>query len=356
MIKIDRQYLLDSFLRIIKVPSPVGYYEQLNPVFEEMAGELGYKVTYDNKRSAFIQIEGNKHDKNVIICAHADTLGLMVRSIDADGKLKIRKLGGACLANMENASVTVHTRDGREYTGMLICISHSVHAFPNTHTIERNEDTVRILLDENVSSAAGVASLGIRAGDIVFVDPHTEYTDSGYLKSRFIDDKGGIACVFAMLKYLRDNNLKPEYNTTIAFPYYEEIGMGATHIQSYKEATGCDCPEPCEMLAVDIGLIGPDLSGEEHKVSICAKDAVSPYDYDLTTRMINYAEKTGCDYVVDTYFSYSSDANAALRAGSDYRIANVGMSVYSSHGRERTHIDGLENTARLVTAYALDIK
>ena len=355
MIKIDRQYLLDSFLQIIKVPSPVGYYEQLNPMLEKMAGKLGYKVTYDNKRSAFIHIEGKNTDKNVVVCAHADTLGLMVRSIEGDGKLKIRKLGGACLANMENATVTVHTSEGKDYTGMLICQSHSVHAFPDTHTLERNEDTVRIILDEPVQSKADVLALGINVGDIVFVDPHTEYTKTGYLKSRFIDDKGGIACVFTMLKYLSDNNLKPDCNLTVALPYYEEIGMGATHIQTYSEATGCDCPAPCEMLAVDIGLIGPDLSGDERKVSICAKDAISPYDYQFTSRLVSLAKKTGCDYVTDVYFSYSSDANAALRAGNDFRIANIGMAVYCSHGRERTHIDGLVNTTKLITAYVLNI-
>ena len=178
--KIDTNYIADMFLKLVQVPSPVGYYSELNPVLEDIAREFSLTVQYDNKKTAFMKLEGEKTDKTVAVCAHCDTLGLMVRSIDGDGMLKIRKLGGGCLANMENESVTVRTRNGRTYTGMLICRSHSVHVFPDTHTLERNEDTVRIILDENVHSKEEVEALGIQNGDIVFVDPHCEYTKTGY--------------------------------------------------------------------------------------------------------------------------------------------------------------------------------
>ena len=341
--KIDTNYIADMFLKLVQVPSPVGYYSELNPVLEDIAREFSLTVQYDNKKTAFMKLEGENTDKTVAVCAHCDTLGLMVRSIDGDGMLKIRKLGGGCLANMENESVTVRTRDGRTYTGMLICRSHSVHVFPDTHTLERNEDTVRIILDENVHSKEEVEALGIQNGDIVFVDPHCEYTKTGYLKSRFIDDKGCMASCFAAIKYLKDNNLKPKYNVLFVFPYYEEVGMGATYLLEEVE----------EFLAVDIGLIGPDCAGNEHSVSICAKDAVGPYDYEFTSKLAEYAKQEGCKYAIDTYFSYGSDANSSIKAGNNMRIANIGPAVYSTHGRERAHIEGLENTAKLLAAYLL---
>ena len=343
--QIDREYLLDSFRRVVETPSPVGYYVKLNPVLAEMAAELGYTVTYDNKSTAYITLEGEDNSKTVLVGAHADTLGLVVRGIDANGWLRVRRVGGLCMPSVEGETVTVHTRDGREYTGLMICSAHSVHVFEKCHTMERNEDTMRVLLDEPVKSKADVNALGIRNGDFISIDPRMEVTPGGYLKSRFIDDKGAIACVFAALKAMKEQGLRPKYRTLFAFPYHEEIGIGGTYIP----------PEVEEYAAVDIGLIGPDCDGHERAVSICAKDATSPYDYEMTNRLIRQAEAAECDYAVDVFYRYSTDANAALRAGNNVRQAAFGMAVYCSHGRERTHIDGLDATAKLIMAYVLDI-
>ena len=343
--QIDRDYLIESFRRVVETPSPVGYYVKLNPVLADMAAELGLEVTYDNKSTAYITMEGEDNTKTVLVGAHADTLGMLVRGIDANGWLRVRRVGGLCMPSIEGETVTVHTRDGRDYTGLMICTSHSVHVFDNGHTLERNEETMRVLLDENVKSKADVKALGIRNGDYISVAPRMEVTPNGYLKSRFIDDKGAIACVFAALKYMKEQGLKPKYRTLFAFPYHEEIGIGGTYIP----------PEVEEYAAVDIGLIGPDCDGHERAVSICAKDATSPYDYEMTNRLIRQAEAAECDYAVDVFYRYSTDANAALRAGNNIRQAAFGMAVYCSHGRERTHIDGLDATTRLLLAYILDI-
>ena len=92
--QIDREYLLDSFRRVVEVPSPVGYYVKLNPVLAEMAAELGYTVTYDNKSTAYITLDGEDNSKTVLVGAHADTLGLVVRGIDANGWLRVRRAQG----------------------------------------------------------------------------------------------------------------------------------------------------------------------------------------------------------------------------------------------------------------------
>ena len=343
--QIDTGYLLECFRRLVETPSPVGYYTQLNPVLKELAASFGFGLTFDRRGTPYLVLDGEDNSKTVMIGAHSDTVGLVVRRIDADGMLRVRALGGICYPSLEGESVTVHTRDGRSYTGLFACQSHSVHVYEDAHTLERNEKTTMIILDEKVSSKADVNALGIRNGDFVSVDPRCQVTSNGYLKSRFIDDKAAIACCFTMLKYLKENGLKPKYRTILAFPYTEEIGFGGTFV----------FPEVSEYVALDIGLIGPDCDGDEYKVSICAKDAAAPYDYDLTNRLIRQAEAAGCDYAVDVFFRYGTDGNAAVRAGNNLRAAAFGMAVYCSHGRERTHITGLENTMNLLLAYVLDI-
>ncbi len=344
-INIDEKFLLDSFKEIINVPSPVGYYVKMNPVMEKIAAEFGKTVTYDNKSTAYITFEGEDNSKTVLVGAHLDTLGMVVRSVDKDGLLRVRQLGGVNYHSFEGETVTVHTRSGKEYTGLMTCQSHSVHVFDDCRTLERSDDTMVIVLDEKVKSAEDVRALGILNGDFVSVEPRCQITEKGYVKSRFIDDKGAVAACFAAIKYFTENNLKPKYRTIFAFPYSEEIGMGGTYVPA----------EVSEFVAVDIGLIGPGYEGNEYAVSICGKDAAAPYDFELTNRIIEKAEKAGCDYAVDVYYHYGTDANAAVRAGANLRAATFGMAVWCSHGMERTHIDGLVNTAKLIAAYVLDI-
>ena len=343
--QVDSAYLLDCFRRLVNTPSPVGYYPLLNPVLEQEAASLGCSITYDNRGTPYIILEGQDNSKTVMVGAHVDTIGLVVRRVDSNGMLRVRNLGGVNFPSMEGETVTVHTRDGRQYTGLLACQSHSVHVFDDAKTLERNENTMVVILDEPVSSKAEVNALGIFNGDFVSTDPRCQVTPNGYLKSRFIDDKAATACCYTMLKYLNENGLKPKYRTILAFPYTEEIGFGGTFV----------FPEVSEYVAIDIGLIGPDYDGNEFKVSIAAKDAAAPYDYDLTTRLVNYAKKAECDYAVDVFYRYGTDGNAAVRAGNNLRAAAFGMAVYCSHGMERTHIKGLENTMNLLLAYVLDI-
>lgn len=345
LFSIDQNYLIEAFKRLVSAPSPVGYYVELKPVLEQIAAEIGLTVTYDDRNTAYITLDGEDNSKTVLICAHADTLGLMVRCIESNGQIKVRRLGGGSIPSLEGESVTVHTRDGKKYSGLIICQSHSTHVFADAHTLERNEDTIRVLLDSNVKSKEDVKKLGIGNGDIISIDPRCEYTDNGYLKSRYIDDKGGIACCFTALNYLVKNNLKPRFKTVLAFPFYEEIGIGGTYVPD----------DVSEYIALDIGLIGPELDGSEHTVSICAKDATAPYDYELTNRLIDYAKKAESEYAVDVYYKYSTDAAAALRAGNNIRCGCFGMAVYCSHGMERTHISSLLNTVNLLLAYILDI-
>lgn len=340
----DIQDIIGYFHRLVTVPSPVSYSVKMKPVMEQMANELGYAVTYDNKGTVYITLDGCDNSKTVLVGAHLDTLGLIIRCIDADGMIRVRQLGGVNYASLEGETVTIHTRDGRSYTGLVTCQSHSVHVFDDARTLERNEDSMMILLDEPVYSKADVNALGIRNGDIISIDPRFQLTENGYLKSRFIDDKSSVACCMTALKYLKENHKKPLYRTIMAFPYLEEIGLGGTYVPE----------EVSEFLAMDIGLIGPGYDGNEHKVSICAKDNSTPYDYELTNRLIRLAEQNGIDHAVDIFYRYGTDANGALKAGNNIRAAVFGAAVYCSHGMERTHVDGLKATMQLLLSYLLE--
>lgn len=181
----------------------------MNPVISQMAEALGESVWYDNKSTAYITVDGEDNRKTVMVGAHLDTIGLVVRSIDSDGMIRVRNLGGINFGSLEGETVTVHTRDGRSYTGLMACQSHSVHVFDDARTLERDEKSMMVILDEQVSSKADVNALGIRHGDMISINPRCQITPNGYLKSRFIDDKAAVACCFVALKYMKENGIKP---------------------------------------------------------------------------------------------------------------------------------------------------
>ncbi len=340
----DPMYTVSLFEKLVNVPSPVGYFREMNPVIEEIASSLGCSVSYDNKSTAYITLDGCDNSKTVMIGAHLDTIGLIVRCIDSNGMIRVRQLGGINFSSIEGETVHIHTREGRSYSGLVTITSHSVHVFEDARTMSRDADNIMIILDEDVHSKEDVVALGIRHGDPISIEPRFQLTEKGYIKSRFIDDKAAAAICFNMIKCLKDNGLKPKYRTILAFPYSEEVGLGGTYV-----------PEGVsDFIAIDIGLIGPDLDGNEKAVSICAKDNTAPYNYALTSELIELAERNGISHAVDIFYRYGTDANASQRAGNNLRAAAFGMAVYCSHGMERTHIEGLNATLDLLLSYILD--
>ena len=336
-----REELFETAKRIFAVDSPSGYTANVINLIRSMAEELGYPFETTRKGCGVITVSGRDNSKTVGLSAHVDTLGAMVRSVTSDGELMFTPVGGPILPTLDGEYCKILTRDGRIYTGTVLSLSPAVHVFPDSATRARDDTNMAIRIDEKVSSADDVKNLGIQPGDYIFFDPKTTVTPSGFLKSRFIDDKGSVACLMALLKIMKAEGLTPAYQTKIFISVYEEVGHGAASI-----------PEDIsELVAVDMGCIGLDLSCSEYQVSICAKDSGGPYDYELTTRLINLAKENGVSYAVDIYPRYGSDVGAALRAGNDIRGALIGPGVHASHGMERTHAEGLENAIRLAGLY-----
>ncbi|MBR5501839.1 MAG: M20/M25/M40 family metallo-hydrolase, partial [Oscillospiraceae bacterium] len=203
-------------------------------------------------------------------------------------------------------------------------------------------DTVEVVLDENVASAADTRALGIEVGDIVCVDPRSRITESGYIKSRFLDDKLSVGILLGLAKYMKDKGVSPARRVWLHVTVYEEVGHGG----SASVPAGVT-----EAISVDMGCVGDGLQCTERQVSICAKDGGGPYSYILTGKLIDAAKAAGADYAVDIYPHYGSDVETTLVAGADIRHGLIGAGVYASHGYERSHIDGVHNALKLLAAF-----
>lgn len=344
----NREYAVfaaEKAKEILAVDSPTGFTEKAAQWVLDEFSALGFAAHKTVKGGVLIDLGGGNENDAVLLEAHADTLGAMVAEIKSSGRLRLTNLGGMRAENAEAENLRIYTRDGREYEGTLQLCNASVHVNGQYGDTKRSFDTVEAVIDEAVSSADEVRALGIEVGDIVCFDPRTVITKSGYIKSRFLDDKLSVGILLALAKYMADGKICPSRRVYVHVTVYEEVGHGG----AASVPNGVT-----EAISVDMGCVGDGLSCTERTVSICAKDSGGPYSYEVVSKLIAAAKKENADYAVDVYPHYGSDVEATLSAGSDIRHGLVGAGVYASHGYERSHIDGVHNTLKLLKGY-LDI-
>jgi putative aminopeptidase FrvX len=335
------KYYLEGML---SVPSPSGYTEK---VMNYVKGELTtLQVPYvmTNKGSMVIKLKGTNDASQRTLSAHIDTLGAMVKSIKENGTLSISPVGGFMMTAIDGENCLVHTLDNKAYSGSIHTIKPSVHiSGDEAKELKRIPENMEFVIDEKVFSKADVETLGINVGDFISFDPRTVITESGFVKSRHLDDKASAAILLYAIKYIVENSYVLPYTTNIYLSSYEEVGHGASSIPQ----------KTVEFVSVDMGAPGNGQNSSEYSVCICAKDSTGPYDYELRKKLVSICKERNIDYKIDLYPYYGSDASAAQRGGWDIKTALIGTGVYSSHAYERTHLDGMLATLDLIMNYVL---
>ena len=335
-------YAWEQTAALLAIDSPSGFTAAAAQWVRQAFEAMGFSAVITTKGGVMVDLGGENDQDGLLLEAHADTLGAMVAQVKSNGRLKLTPLGGMNANNAEGENVRIYTRSGAVIEGTCQLCNASVHVNKDYDSAKRGWDTVEIVLDENVSSAADTRKLGIEVGDIVCFDPRAKRTASGYLKSRFLDDKLSVGILLGFAKYLADNKITPARRVWAHVTVYEEVGHG-----------GCASVPAgvTEAISVDMGCVGDGLQCTERQVSICAKDSGGPYSYEVVGKLIEAAKKTEADYAVDIYPFYGSDVEATLRAGLDIRHGLIGAGVYASHGYERSHIDGVYNTLKVLCGY-----
>ena len=333
---------LAQAMALLAIDSPTGFTEKAACWVRDAFSALGYDARRTAKGGVLIDLGGKDDQDALLLEAHTDTLGGMIAEIKGSGRLRLTNLGGMRPENGETENVRVYARDGRVYEGTLQLINASVHVNGAYGDIKRSWDSVEVLLDEDVKSAEDVRALGLEVGDIVCFDPRTRLTPSGYLKSRFLDDKLSVGILLAFARYLKDTCAVPQRKVYVHVTVYEEVGHGG----AASVPAGVT-----EALSVDMGCVGEGLRCTERQVSLCAKDSGGPYSYEVLGKLIDAAQREGADYAVDVYPHYGSDVEATLSAGHDLRHGLIGAGVYASHGYERSHADGVHNTLLVLKGY-----
>jgi len=339
----NNYFNLNILEEILNIPSPTGYTKNILNYLKKVLNNMNIDYKISNKGLLLATIEGKDLNKSITFSSHIDTLGAVVANIKSNGHLSINQIGGYIMNSVEGENVTIHTRSGEKYEGTLQTIKPSIHIYGNdAKELKRDCINYEIIIDELVSKPKDVYNLGIDVGDIISFDTRTKITKSGFIKSRYLDDKASVAIILEVIKYIKSNNIKPKYNINFLFSNYEEVGHGASSFIPDNTV---------EFIAVDMGCPGELQNSSEFDVCICTKDSNGPYDYELTTKLVEICKDNNINYKLDVYPNYGSDATAALKSGMDARFALIGPGVFASHGYERTHISSLIETKKLIINY-----
>ncbi len=329
---------------LVEIPSPSGYTKEITKFMASLLNKMNIPYIQTNKGALIATIEGNDTTKHRLLTAHTDTLGAMVKEVKGSGRLKLSMVGGFNWNSVEGEYCYIHTASGKKVRGTILMHQTTVHVYKNSGSLERNVENIEVRIDERVLNAEDTRALGVDVGDFVSFEPRFEQTDSGFIKSRHLDDKASTALLLQLISSILDNDLKIPHTTHFYISNNEEIGFGGnSNIPS----------EVVEYIAVDMGAIGDGQTSDEYTVSICAKDSSGPYHYGLTRKLVDLAKDHNIAFKLDIYPYYGSDASAAIRAGYDVKHALFGPGIESSHSLERTHIDSLKHSAALLEAYVL---
>jgi putative aminopeptidase FrvX len=343
--EISADYLTRFLVDLLNTPSPTGDTEYAISFVQGELESMGVPTERTRKGALLAHIEGLRNESPRALTAHVDTLGAIVRRIKPNGRLQLSALNGLMWPSVESEGVTIVTRSGRSIRGSIVLANGAAHVNKQAQTAERNADSLEVRLDERALNAEETRFLGVDVGDFIYLDPRCEVSDSGFIRSRFLDDKACVACAVAAIKALKDGGITPVQGCTLLISNFEEVGHG-----------GMDgLPDNlAELVVLDMACIGEGLYGDEFHCSVCVKDSSGPYSKHLTERIRTIANQTGIDLRADVYPYYGSDGSAYWRAGGRAEVALIGPGIDTSHGYERTHSDALLDTAQLVAGYLID--
>ncbi len=334
----------DTLMQLLNTRSVSGHTEAAMDIVLTRFRNLNL-ITQSTTKGSIIATLNGARPEGIILSAHIDTLGGMISGIENDGKIRLRTIGSYTMSSIEGEYCKIETWDGKLIDGTVLYDNTSVHIHGLEKASEkRNEEEMYIRLDEEASSKKEIQELGLSVGNYIHFEPRPVRTKSGFIKSRHLDDKAGVAILIEVAERLVREEITPLLTLHFLITSYEEVGHGAAGLLPEKAT---------EFIAVDMGVAGYGRESSEESVTICAADSSGPFNYQITKRLIKLAEANSIPFTVDTFPHYGSDATAALKSGLDVKHGLIGPGVDASHANERTHEKALEATIELIQAYVI---
>ena len=342
-LSVDADYIRQLLGDLLKIPSPAGYTDRIVHFVARELDKLGVSFALSRRGAIRVELKGRRHSPKCAIVAHLDTLGAMVTQLKGNGRLAVAPIGKWNSRFAEGARVIVFTDDSGSKRGTIIPLKASGHIFDEEVDVQPSTwENLEVRVDDPVETAADLTQLGFQIGDFVAWDPSPEFFENGFVVSRHLDDKAGVAAVLGAVRAVVESKVEIPVDCHVLFTVSEEVGTGASTALHGEVA---------EMVAVDNATPGPKQASRERGVTIAMMDSSGPFDYHLTHRLLGLCQEFGIEHQRDVFRTYRCDAASAVEAGNDLRVALVCFGVDASHGYERTHMTALLSLAELLTLY-----
>lgn len=253
--EIDKTCLQNFLTGLLNIPSPTGFAEEaITYLHQNLVAFQELSLAYTRKGALVATWPGEHPAPRRALTAHADTLGAMVKEIKANGRLKLSQIGGYAWNTIEGEGCMVFTRIGQKVRGSILLNKASSHVYgAQVGDGKRDADNLEVRLDASTSSPSETRQLGVEVGDFIAFDPRVEVTN-GFIRSRHLDDKACVACLFAAVQAMHLAGLRPAYDTLLHFSNYEEVGHGA--------ASGIPA-DVAELVVVDMAAVGEGQTSDE---------------------------------------------------------------------------------------------
>jgi peptidase M42 family hydrolase len=341
-LKIDLDYLQEVLVELLLIPSPVGFTDEAVRYTLGRLEALGIPTEITRRGAIRADLKGAQGSPDRAIVTHLDTIGAITAGLKDNGRLALLPVGTWSSRFAEGARATVYT-DTESYRGTVLPVKASGHVYNlEIDSLPVSWDSVELRLDEECFTRDALCRLGLNIGDFVAIDAQPEITASGFINSRHLDDKGGVATVLAVAKALVEHQVPLPVDCHLLFTISEEVGSGASAVLHGDVA---------EMVTVDTGPVAPEQAGDEFGVTICMKDSAGPFDYHLTHKLLALCREHGIRHQRDVFRHYRCDSASAIEAGNDIRTALVCFGTDATHGYERCHLRALQSLGQLLALY-----
>ncbi|MBT8129321.1 MAG: osmoprotectant NAGGN system M42 family peptidase [Gammaproteobacteria bacterium] len=339
---IDQTYVVKTLVKLLRIPSPSGYTDRVVHFMCHQLELLGVDFELTRRGAIRATLKGKQSSPDRAVVAHLDTLGAMVKALKPNGRLEVVPVGHWNARFAEGARVTLFADLGT-YRGTLLPLKASGHTFAGEVDKQPSSwDNIEMRVDENSYELQDLLRLGIHIGDFIAIDPQPDVMENGYIVSRHLDDKAGVAVLLGAIKAVKDAGVELPVDCHPLFTISEEVGSGASAILH---------GDISEMLTLDNGTTAPGQNSREFGVTVCMADMSGPFDYHLTHRILQLCQEFEIPHQRDIFRYYRSDSAAAVEAGNDLRTALATFGVDASHGWERIHWNALDSLAQLVALY-----
>jgi tetrahedral aminopeptidase len=330
---------IDLLRRLTDAPGIAGFERQVRDAVREEIAPLVDDIATD-RLGNLIATRRDSGGPTILIAAHMDEIGFLVRHVDQDGFLRLQPVGSFDPRVLLAQRVIVHARSGERIAGVIETTAEPLHFGPPKET--------RIPSLDNLFVDVGAEIPKVEVGDMVTLDRAMTATDER-VTSRALDDRLGL---YVMIEAMR--RISSPASTVVAMATtQEEVGSRGAVVAGYAID-----PDICIALDLTIANDIPGSRPEEHVTRLGEGPAIKMFDTTqishpgIVRHLRDVAEARGIPYQLEVLNHGGTDASLIQRLRAGVAVATLSVPARYLHTvNETVAIADVEGTVDLLAGW-----